>query len=267
MLNASGGKVEEASWNHKSSAWSIELLRAVLAKDGQQTTTAEEAVLSAYFPRELGIGSAGVGLWGPEQGAPDPHGGQELVGVSLVLCAALLLDAHGDASLLEGARQLVAANAEYLLSMATNAPDLTVHMPGFRAPDHNITSFVASSWLRELTGNPQQRDLAQCDSPDWSFPNYLAVRALRSIRNRWPSEAATWSEITPSPVKVKFPVDVWRWAGGFQAVLRDAPDGPENVLWAKVDGNSLSSGGSLDNVPVLPKSSPPPSLLQHPSLS
>src|SRR6476646_4480789 len=112
MLNASGGKVEEASWNHKSAAWSIELLRAVLAKDGQQTTAAEEAVLSAYFPRELGIGSAGVGLWGPEQGAPDPHGGQELVGVSLVLCAALLLDAHGDASLLEGARQLVAANAE-----------------------------------------------------------------------------------------------------------------------------------------------------------
>jgi hypothetical protein len=260
MLNALGIKVSQPSYNHKSTAWGCELLRAVLSGNVSQTLPAISTILTSYFPREL----SHTGLWGPEQGCPDPHGGQQIAGVALTLYAALHLRTTIPTDLqaqllLSDARQLLHANASYLLSLSTPSPDLTVYMPAAsRAPGDNITSYAASAFLRELMHVPHQLDLSHPSSPSWSFPNYIAVRTLRMIRARWPEEAATWATFTPGPVKVKYPVDVYRSPTSYYAIMQ-APMTSETVLYA----GAVGAGGknkyvftSHNTPPAIAKTAP-----------
>lgn len=251
----SGAK--ESSPNHEAEAWSIELLRAVLSENMAQAVEAYGVIMKAYFPREMPSAypgsNLGVGLWTSEQGCPDPHGGQHLAGVSLTMYAALKWGKDCPLDLLAGARRLLAANAAFLLSMSTDGR--TVWMPGFRAPGLNPTSYVASAWLRELKGEKHQGSLRKPDAGDWTFPNYLAIRAMRMIRRNWPDEADSWKVLAAGPVQLKFPVDVQRWQGGFSASMGVAPPGLETVLWTRVDGKKgFNKGGDLKTFPAVDKS-------------
>jgi len=217
--------VRKASPNHYAQAWGIEAARAAWAFKASgrvsepEFRAAKGVLLSAYFPREMGRGAAGVGLWASEQGCPDAHGGQHLNGTSFARLAAWISQ---DPELLAASEELLLTTVRALLCVAL--PDLTVWQAGMRAPGKPVSS-AATAWLLIAMA-------AESRSEHWrlvarSDQFYLQTRVLEYLRAQGDPLLARTAALTPSdaaPCTLKFGMDVYASADGLGhlSVLEDA---------------------------------------------
>ncbi len=208
----------QASDNHVVEAWSCELLRAALWGTPEQFATAKQVALEAYFPRDLGIGPAGKGLWAREQGCPDPHGGQHLVG-TLSRVAAVI---SGDADLLAATGKLLCATTRFLRAVAP--PDCQVWTAGMRDGGGLLpSSTAATAWLRQLRGVKQINELSGKNAArNWAAPFFVGARAIRFLQSRHDDFAGAANE-DPGPTPLHAPMTVYRGTTAHLVVIPKSP--------------------------------------------
>jgi hypothetical protein len=219
-----------SSHNHEAEAWTFEAVRAVLSTSGEDRirwNNAREVLVRTFFPREL------TALWGDEEMCPDPHGGQELIGPTFALIAAVVAQ---DTELLAMAKRLFRLNAKALLCVAT--PLLEVWSAGFRASGPPRSS-VATEWLRELFNRPHGKALQGSRrvpaEQKWQDHQYLAVRGLRWLRKQQHDVGA----VTASPCSLRHPMTVYRWEKGHLSVIPKPVKPIHGVCdWCQVDYQS-----------------------------
>lgn len=229
--------VTSASSNHDAEAWGNELVRAAVCGTPDQLKAASATVVVGYFPRELAIGSRGVGLWADEQGCPDPHGGQHLVGTSMTRLAAVIT---GDRGLLDWTGQLMRAAARALRAVAT--PDLQVWTVGFRDAGNLVPlSGVATAWLRQVRRDvdhvQQISELAGKNAArNWVDPMFVAVRALRYLQDHLHDDLGGAPSEPIGPTTLKFAQTAYRGHDAHLVVLpkQDRMPGVEVCDWVLV---------------------------------
>jgi len=202
----------KGSNNHEAQAWTGECLRAWLARDGR-FQAAKRVLLTAYYPREMGLGDRGVGLQGAEQNCPSSHDAQHRNGTSFFRLVAWLSQ---DAELLAASETLLLTTVRAKLCIASS--DLTVCGPGFRCPGKPIFA-GDTAWLRVALGrDPRVRKGIENDQ------FYVGVRALQYLsKMKEPdpvlAQTARMTLQDMAPCVLKYPMDVVRGDGWYFAQL------------------------------------------------
>ncbi len=209
----------KSSPNHEAEAWGCEAARAAANGEEVAFERAAEVLLTAYFPRELGTGLRGIGLWAGEQLAPDNHSHQHLIGTSMARVAAFL---SGRRDLLELSGELLRVTAGALRALATPG-QLYISSAGLRAPEGKPPAWWAgTAWLRQVHGLPGPMPEFERNPSNWRSGQGACVRAIRWLQNQG-DDLGGAASVGALGCKLKFPVTVYRKDGDRHLVVMPKP--------------------------------------------
>lgn len=229
-----------SSPNHEAEAWCCEAARAAANGEADAFERAAEVLMTAYFPRELGTGPKGIGLWAGEQLAPDNHTHQHLIGTGMARVAAFLSRRR---DLLDLSGELLRVTAGALRALAT-PEQLFISSAGFRAREGQPPAWWAgTAWLRQVHGLPGPMPEFQRNPANWRSGQGACVRAIRWLQAQG-DDLGGAAEAGPSGCKLKFPVSVYRKDGDRHLVVIPKPEGApakEVCDWVEVQHGLFKS--------------------------
>lgn len=239
---------KESSPNHEAEAWCCEAARAAANGEEEAFERAAEVLLGAYFPRELGTGPNGIGLWAGEELAPDNHSHQHLIGTSMARVAAFLSKRP---DLLELSGELLRVTAGALLSLSTPR-QLFISSAGLRALEGEPPAWWAgTAWLRQVRGLPGPMPEFTENPSNWRSGAGACVRAIRWLQSQG-DDLGGAGGVSARGCKLRFPVVVYRKDGDRHLVVMPKPAGAprkEVCDWVEVPhGNFKTYAKFLDAV-------------------